>query len=217
MEVSSVNVFADGLYLPTGFAGAAPEVLKPIMAPTPVSRRVIGRGWDEFLRLGASVKDGWYPATDALDRYGAASRGDAVYETGAALGKLLLTLYLCDYLGNREFRYQILDLLNQGEAVHSLQRAIHNGSIPAKRGRTTQQLEAISGSLTLLANIVMTWNTHHIQRTADRDPSAFPNDVLSHIAPIGHGHINLRGVMTFDLSQNRSALLGLPMTAAAQG
>jgi hypothetical protein len=31
------------------------------------------------------------------------------------------------------------------------------------------------------------------------------------------GHINLRGVMTFDLSQSRSALLGLPMTVAAQG
>jgi TnpA family transposase len=205
------------LHLPTGFAGAVPEVLKPLIAPTPISRRVIGRGWEELLRLGASVKDGWYPATDALDRYGAAARGDAVYEAGAALGKLLLTLYLCDYLGNREFRNEILDLLNQGEAVHSLQRAIHNGAIPAKRGRTTQQLEAISGSLTLLANIVMTWNTHYIQRTAERDPSTFSNDVLAHIAPIGHGHINLRGVMTFELGHNRSALLGLSMAAVARG
>ena len=40
--------------------------------------------------------------------------------------------------------------LNQGDAVHSLQRAA-----PAKRGRTTQPLEAISGALILLANIVM--------------------------------------------------------------
>lgn len=37
----------------------------------------------------------------------------------------------------------------------SLQRAIHNGAIPAKRGRTTQQLEAIAAALTLLVNIVM--------------------------------------------------------------
>jgi len=89
------------LHLPTGFGGPVPEVLKPLIAPTSISRRVIGRGWEELLRLGASVKDGWYPATDALDRYGAASRGDAVYEAGSALGKLLLTLYLCDYLGDR--------------------------------------------------------------------------------------------------------------------
>jgi TnpA family transposase len=37
------------------------------------------------------------------------------------LGKLLRTVYLCDYLGNPSFRREILDLLNQGEAVHSLQ------------------------------------------------------------------------------------------------
>jgi len=204
------------LHLPTGFAGPVPEGLKPLIAPTSISRRVIGRGWEDLLRLGASVKDGWYPATDALDRYGAASRGDAVYEAGSALGKLLLTLYLCDYLGDLEFRNKILDLLNQGEAVHSLQRAIHNGAIPAKRGRTTQQLEAISGALTLMANIVMTWNTHRIQQTADRDQSTFSKEVLRNIAPIGHGHINLRGVMTFDLVHSRAALLGLPTAAVAQ-
>ena len=62
----------------------------------------------------------------------------------------------------------------------------------------------------------MAWNTNRIQRTADRDPQTFSNDVLSHIAPIGHGHINLRGVMTFDLGHSRSALLGLPMVAIAQ-
>jgi hypothetical protein len=56
-----------------------------------------------------------------------------------------------------------------------------------------------------------TANTLYKKRTADRDPGAFSNDVLCHIAPIGHGHINLRGVMTFELGHNRSALLGLPM------
>jgi TnpA family transposase len=118
-----------------------------------VSRRAISRGWDGLLRLGASVKHGWYPATEALDRFGSAAAGDPVYEAGDALGKLLRTLYLCDYLSNPVFRTEILDLLNQGEAVHSLQRAIHNGMIPAKHGRTTEQLGAISGALILLANI----------------------------------------------------------------
>ena len=38
----------------------------------------------------------------------------------------------------------------------------------AKRGRTTEQLGAISGALTLLANIVMAWNTHRLQSVLDR-------------------------------------------------
>jgi hypothetical protein len=98
-------------------------------------------------------------------------------------------------------------LLNQGEAVHSLQRAIHNGMITAKHGRTTEQLGAISGALTLLANIVMAWNTHRIQAVIDRTPNDHPDDVLSRLAPIGHKHINMRGILTFDLARYASSLL----------
>lgn len=192
------------LYLPKGLE--VPPILRPIVAET-VSRRTIGRGWDGLLRLGASVKHGWYPATDALDRFRSAARGDPVHASGDALGKLLRTLYLCDYLSNLVFRTEILDLLNQGEAVHSLQRAIHNGPIPAKRGRTTEQLGAISGALTLLANIVMAWNTHQLQTVLDGGSADYPDDVLSRIAPIGHKHINLRGILTFDLSRHASRLL----------
>ena len=192
------------LYLPRGLD--VPPVLQPIVAET-VSRRAIGRGWDGLLRLGASVKHGWYPATEALDRFGSAAAGDPVYEAGDALGKLLRTLYLCDYLSNPAFRTDMLDLLNQGEAVHSLQRAIHNGVITAKHGRSTEQLAAISGALTLLANIIMAWNTHHLQAVIDRAPSDHTDEVMSHMAPIGHKHINMRGILNFDLAQYASGLL----------
>jgi len=128
--------------------------LRPIARET-ISRRVITKGWDPLLRIAASVKSGWVSATYVIDRFASASRGDVAADAGDALGKLLRTLYLCDYLGNTSFRNQILNLLNQGESVHSLERAIHNGSIGAKRGRTTEQLAAISGALSLTANVVM--------------------------------------------------------------
>jgi TnpA family transposase len=192
------------LYLPKGLE--VPEILRPIVAET-VSRRRIGLGWDGLLRLGASVKHGWYSATEALDRFGSAAAGDLVYEAGDALGKLLRTLYLCDYLGSPAFRVEILDLLNQGEAVHSLQRAIHNGMITAKHGRTTEQLTAISGALTLLANIIMTWNTHCLQAMIDSAPTDHADTVLSGFAPIGHKHINLRGILTFDVARHGPSLL----------
>lgn len=98
---------------------------------------------------------------------------------------------------------------HQGEAVHSLQRAIHNGSIAAKHGRTTEQLAAISGALTLLANIVMAWNPCRMQAVVDRAPNKHPDKVLGRMAPIGHKHINMRGVLKFDLAQYASSLLRL--------
>ena len=192
------------LYLPRGFD--VPPVLQPIVAET-VSRHAISRGWDGLLRLGASVKHGWYPATEVLDRFGSAAAGDPVYEAGDELGKLLRSLYLCDFLSKPVFRGDILDLLNQGEAVHSLQRAIHNGGITAKHGRTAEQLGAISGALTLLANIIMAWNTHRLQVVIDRAPTNQPDEVLSRLAPIGHKHINMRGILEFELAHHALGLL----------
>jgi Tn3 transposase DDE domain len=91
--------------------------------------------------------------------------------------------------------------------VHSLQRAIHNGMITAKHGRTMEELGAISGALTLLANVVMAWNTHRLQAAIDRAPNDHPDEVLSRLAPIGHQHINMRGILTFDLARHASSLL----------
>jgi TnpA family transposase len=198
------------LYLPRGLD--VPEVLRPCAAET-MSRRAIARGWEGLLRLAASVKHGWYPATEALDRFGSAAAGDPVFEAGDALGKLLRTLYLCDFFANPVFRIEILDLLNQGEAVHSLQRAVYNGMITAKHGRTMEELGAISGALALLANIVMAWNTHHLQLAIDQAPGAYPNEVLKDIAPISYKHINLRGILTFDLTRLGPSLLGRPAMA----
>ena len=135
-----------------------------------MSRRAIVRGWDGLARLASSVREGWCPATEALERFGTAARGDLVHAAGDALGKLLRTLYLCDYLGSPAFRDEILALLNQGEAVHSLQRAIQQGPIGARRGRTPVQLAAVSGALTLLANLVMAWNTWKMQALRDHAP-----------------------------------------------
>ena len=195
------------LYLPRGLD--VPEILRPCVAET-VSRRAIAGGWEGLLRLAASVKHGWYPATEALDRFGSAAAGDPIYEAGDALGKLLRTLYLCDYFGSPVFRNEILDLLNQGEAVHSLQRAVYSGMITAKHGRTTEELGAISGALALLANIVMAWNTRRFQLAVDEALGAYPDEVLKSIAPIGHKRINLRGILTFDLSRLGPSLLGRP-------
>ena len=62
----------------------------------------------------------------------------------------------------------------------------------------------------MLANIIMAWNTHCLQTMIDRAPSEHADDVLSQVAPIGHKHINLRGILTFDVARHGPSLLGQP-------
>jgi TnpA family transposase len=201
------------LYLPRRLD--IPDRRRPIARET-VSRRAITRGWEPLLRIAASVKTGWVSAAYVVDRIGSANRGDPAGTAGEALGKVLRTLYLCDYLGNSSFRTEILDLLNQGESVHSLERAIRTRSIGSKRGRTTEQLAAISGALSLLANIIMAWNAQHMQVVTRQMPDQFPDELLSQIAPVAHAHINMRAIFTFDLGLHRKTLLGSQQGSAAR-
>jgi len=87
------------------------------------------------------------PRFTGLDMYGSAARGDLAYECGNTLGKILRTIYLCDLLSNPRFRGKLQSVLNQGESMHELQRAIHNGPSRARHGRSREELTAISGAL----------------------------------------------------------------------
>jgi TnpA family transposase len=60
----------------------------------------------------------------ALTRLGSAARADPIHQAGTALGKLLRTLFLCDYLSNELFRREVLRILNRGESVHTLQKRL---------------------------------------------------------------------------------------------
>jgi TnpA family transposase len=160
--------------------------------------------------LAASIEGGWTSAALALGRLGAAARGDPLHKTGEALGKLLRSLFLCDYFTIMPFRRELLRLLNHGELVHTLQRAIHAGSLAAARGRRREELEAVSGALTLLANLTMAWTTHHLQQVVDqwtRDGHPVREELLRHIAPVHVAAINFRGTFHFPLERYAKRLI----------
>ena len=79
----------------------------------------------------------------------------------------------------------------------------------AKRGRRSEEMAAISGSLTLLTNIVMAWNTINLQSYFNRSlegTSDISIEHLSKIAPIHHRYINFNGHFTFPIEQGEDRL-----------
>ncbi|MFP3632053.1 Tn3 family transposase, partial [Burkholderia sp. SIMBA_045] len=91
-------------------------------------------------------------------------------------------------------------VLNRGEAIHTVQRAIHQGKIPAELTRHRHSIMAVSSALSLLTNVVLAWNTMHMQQAVDRIETLGQLPVrpeyLWRIAPTFLEGINLRG--TFD-------------------
>ena len=113
------------------------------------------RGGDELLRLAAWIRSGRVSATLALQRFGSAAQGDPLHRAAEHLGRLLRTVFLCDYIGIEDFRREIHTLLNRGESVHQLQRAVYSGKVAPERGRRRDEMKAISGSHALITHICL--------------------------------------------------------------
>ncbi|SOZ73392.1 hypothetical protein CBM2615_U30027 [Cupriavidus taiwanensis] len=64
-----------------------------------------------------------------LRRFGSAAQGDPIHRAAHHQGKMLRTLFLCDFFSNTEFRRELRTLLNRGESVHQLQRAIYSNKV----------------------------------------------------------------------------------------
>jgi TnpA family transposase len=156
----------------------------------------------------------------ALQRFGSAAHGDPLHKAADHLGKLLRTLFLCDYLSNTDFRREIHTVLNRGETVHQLQRAVYYGKVPPERGRRANEMIAISGSHVLLTNLVIAWNTHRMQDVVDRWRKlgqVIDDTWLRRMGPVHFSHINFRGTFRFGVDRYADALLqSLPKSSRLQ-
>ncbi|RTL46286.1 MAG: Tn3 family transposase [Burkholderiales bacterium] len=195
------------IYLPWG--AQVPEDLERLQIGK-ASLKKIREGWDGLLRLIASIRQGKLTARDALARLGSAAKGDPVHAAADELGKLLRTIFLCDYFTNPDFRREMHALLNRGESVHFLQRAVYHGRVGVTRARRSDELMAISGAHTLLTNVVIAWNTMKMQEVVDfwrMKKHPIEDNWIRRMGPVHFEHINFRGIISFNFDAFEDTLL----------
>ena len=195
------------LYVPRGMEVPA-EIAAVCVASVDTS--LVEAHWDALVHLTASVMSGHSSAVAALARFGSGARGDAIYEAGVQLGRLLRTAFLADYFVNAAFRRELRRVLNRGEAVNALKRAIYTGRVSPAQAKRPDEMQAVADALSLLANIVMAWNTAQMQavlnRWANRRQVIAP-ELIGRIAPTRLEGINLRGVFRFPIERYADQLL----------
>jgi TnpA family transposase len=81
-----------------------------------------------------------HSAIQVLARFGAAARGDPLYEALAQLGRPLRTVFLADYFVNEAFRRELLRVLNRGESVNSLKRSIYVGRVAGYQAKQHDEI-----------------------------------------------------------------------------
>lgn len=151
-------------------------------------------------------------AVAALARFGSAARGEPVYEAGVQLGRLLRTAFLADYFVKTPFRQELRRVLNRGEAVNALKRAIYIGRICPAQAKRADEMQAVADGLSLLANTVIAWNTMQMQGVVNRWANRrqiIEADIMAKIAPTRLSGINLRGVFRFPVERYAADLMPL--------
>lgn len=177
-----------------------PDALKDVVGDR-IAMKNIRTYWDDLVRVAASVQTGQVTAPIALSRFGSCADGDPVYKAGVALGKLIRTMFLCDYHIDENFQREINRILDHGEAVHKLQRAICTGTYThTARGQRTEDRVAFSGSLTLLTNMCLAWTTSRIQAAVQPPGEKAMPDWIKIIGPVRYAHINFRGQFQFSIA-----------------
>jgi hypothetical protein len=146
-----------------------------------------------------------------MARFGSAARGDPLYEVGVVIGRLLRTVFLADYFVNPIFRREILRVLNRGEATNALKRLIYTGRVAGHQAKSQDEMQAVADALSLLANIVMAWNTVKMQAIFDRRAhsrsGAVPPELLARCAPTRTEGLNMRGIFQFLIEQYADVLM----------
>lgn len=118
------------------------------------------------------------------------------------------------------FRNELRRVLNRGEAVNALKRAIYTGRISPAQAKRVDEMQAVADALSLMANIVMAWNTSQMQAVLDRWSNrrqVIPPELIGKIAPTRLESINLRGVFRFPVDRYADQILPSRPNASITG
>jgi TnpA family transposase len=131
-----------------------------------------------------------------LKRLGAYPRQNGLALALREIGRIERTLFTLDWLEDPNLRRQATTELNKGESRNALARAVCFHRLGRIRDRTYESRKYRASSLNLVVAAIILWNPVYLGRAIDalRDRGeTIPDELLTHLAPLGWQHINLTG------------------------
>ena len=174
---------------------ATPALLQPLVGGR-INARLIAESWPDVLRLTASMATGAIVPSQVLRKLAAYPRQNRLAVALREIGRVERTLFLLDWLADRDLQRRVQIGLNKGEAHHALKRAISFHRRGEIRDRTSDGQHHRIAALNLLAAIIIYWNSWKLGEVLGRMMEAGQApapDLLPHVSPLGWEHINLTG------------------------
>ena len=165
-----------------------------------INTRAVHEGWDDLLRLAASVENGVMPASRALRKLSAHHPESQLYKALREVGRIDKTLFLLSYISDLALRRRVLVGLNKGESYHALARSLVIVLGDALRLRSIEDQVNQITCLRLLATAIIVWDAVYMERAVEvlrRANYEIGDAQISHIYPMMLEHLNLIGEYRF--------------------
>ncbi len=164
----------------------------------------IEQHWDDMLRIAGSLKLGTIHASELIRTLLKSERPSGLAKAIIEVGRISKTIYLLNYIDDEEYRRRILTQLNRGEGRHAVARVICHGQRGEIRKRYREGQEDQLGTLGLVTNAVVLWNTIYMQAALDhmrQQSMEIREEDEARLSPLVHGHINVLGHFSFTLAE----------------
>jgi TnpA family transposase len=171
-----------------------------------VDTKLILEMWDEMLRLAGSLKLGWVTASLVIQKIQAAARKSQLAKALQEYGRLIKTLHALGWYESEEKRKWANRQLNKGESVHALKAHLMVANRGVLRRKTDEGLQHQVGSLNLLTNAIILWNSVYMTAALEQmeqEGHVVDTGSLMHIWPTRFEHINVYGKYEFNLEEAR--------------
>ena len=162
--------------------------------------------WSEILRIVASIRTGTVTASLIMRQLASYPRQNGVAAALRELGRLERTLFTLDWIEDPELRRTTSQELNKGESRNSLARAVFIHRLGEIRDRTYENQQHRASGLNLIVTAIILWNTRYLEHAvaALRRTEDVPDQLLSHLSPLGWEHVNLTGDYVWAAAQSAS-------------
>ena len=156
-----------------------------------------------MLRIAGSLKLGTIQASELIRSLLKSERPSSLARAIIDVGRINKTIYLLNFIDNKDYRRRILTQLNRGEGRHAIARVICHGQRGEIKKRYREGQEEQLGALGLVTNAVVLWNTLYmdaaLNHMQDKGTDISQED-MGRLSPLQHSHVNVLGHYSFVLT-----------------